>query len=78
MDGSPVVFHAWEANQPAFKNNEERCVKMTSSQGTSYLLIYEDIRYMWNVLLTTDTFGKGNVSLCMIKSLLIHFIQYIK
>ncbi|CAM4591548.1 unnamed protein product [Leuciscus chuanchicus] len=33
MDGSPVVFHAWEANQPAFKNNEERCVKMTLSQG---------------------------------------------
>ncbi|XP_067309694.1 macrophage mannose receptor 1-like [Pseudorasbora parva] len=33
MDGSPVVFQAWEANQPAFKNSEERCVKMTTSQG---------------------------------------------
>jgi len=73
MDGSPVVFHAWEANQPAFKNSEERCVKMTLSQGTSYLLIYEDISYMWNVL-TTDTFGEGNVSLCMI-TVLIHFVH---
>ncbi|NP_001410655.1 macrophage mannose receptor 1b precursor [Danio rerio] len=33
MDGSPVVFQAWEANQPAFKNSEERCAKMTISQG---------------------------------------------
>uniref|UniRef100_A0A8C1WGM9 Mannose receptor, C type 1b n=1 Tax=Cyprinus carpio TaxID=7962 RepID=A0A8C1WGM9_CYPCA len=33
MDGSPVVFQAWETNQPAFKNSEERCVKMTTSQG---------------------------------------------
>ncbi|XP_052404337.1 macrophage mannose receptor 1b isoform X2 [Carassius gibelio] len=33
MDGSPVVFEAWERNQPAFKNSEERCVKMTTSQG---------------------------------------------
>nr|AGN52245.1 mannose receptor c type 1 [Megalobrama amblycephala] len=33
LDGSPVVFQAWEANQPAFKNSEERCVKMTTSQG---------------------------------------------
>uniref|UniRef100_A0A673L868 Macrophage mannose receptor 1-like n=1 Tax=Sinocyclocheilus rhinocerous TaxID=307959 RepID=A0A673L868_9TELE len=33
MDGSPVVFQAWEANQPAFKNSEERCVKITTSQG---------------------------------------------
>ncbi|XP_052473610.1 macrophage mannose receptor 1 isoform X1 [Carassius gibelio] len=33
MDGSPVVFQAWEENQPAFKNSEERCVKMTTSQG---------------------------------------------
>ncbi|TRY97664.1 hypothetical protein DNTS_035477 [Danionella cerebrum] len=33
MDGSPVVFEAWEANQPAFTNSDERCAKMTSSQG---------------------------------------------
>uniref|UniRef100_A0A671L2P7 Macrophage mannose receptor 1-like n=1 Tax=Sinocyclocheilus anshuiensis TaxID=1608454 RepID=A0A671L2P7_9TELE len=33
IDGSPVVFQAWETNQPAFKNSEERCVKMTTSQG---------------------------------------------
>ncbi|KAI4903512.1 hypothetical protein NFI96_027557 [Prochilodus magdalenae] len=33
MDGSPVVFQAWEQNHPAFLNNEERCVKMTRSQG---------------------------------------------
>ncbi|XP_051555702.1 macrophage mannose receptor 1b [Myxocyprinus asiaticus] len=33
MDGSPVVFQAWEANQPALINSEERCVKMTGSQG---------------------------------------------
>uniref|UniRef100_A0A8C2ATD5 Mannose receptor, C type 1b n=1 Tax=Cyprinus carpio TaxID=7962 RepID=A0A8C2ATD5_CYPCA len=26
MDGSPVVYQAWEANQPAFINSEERCV----------------------------------------------------
>ncbi len=39
--GPPVVFQAWETNQPAFKNSEERCVKMTTSQGTAYLLIYE-------------------------------------
>ncbi len=45
MDGSPVVFQAWETNQPAFKNSEERCVKMTTSQGTAYLLIYEYIGY---------------------------------
>jgi len=38
-----------------------------------YLLIYEDIRYMWNVL-TTDAFGEGNVSLCMI-TVLIHFVH---
>ncbi|KAI5104059.1 macrophage mannose receptor 1 precursor [Silurus meridionalis] len=33
MDGSPVVFEAWEKNQPALLNNEERCVQTTSSQG---------------------------------------------
>ncbi|XP_030630453.1 macrophage mannose receptor 1-like [Chanos chanos] len=33
MDGSPVVFQAWEENEPAFKNNDETCVKMTRSQG---------------------------------------------
>uniref|UniRef100_A0A8C2ASV6 Mannose receptor, C type 1b n=1 Tax=Cyprinus carpio TaxID=7962 RepID=A0A8C2ASV6_CYPCA len=33
MDGSPVVYQAWEANQPAFINSEERCVKLTTSQG---------------------------------------------
>ncbi|XP_066536374.1 macrophage mannose receptor 1-like [Hoplias malabaricus] len=33
MDGSPVVFQAWEQNQPAFENEEEDCVKMTRSQG---------------------------------------------
>ncbi|XP_036453380.1 macrophage mannose receptor 1-like isoform X2 [Colossoma macropomum] len=33
MDGSPVVFQRWSENQPAFLNNEERCVKMTRSQG---------------------------------------------
>ncbi|XP_066536475.1 macrophage mannose receptor 1-like [Hoplias malabaricus] len=33
MDGSPVVFQAWEQNQPAFLNEEENCVKMTISQG---------------------------------------------
>ncbi|RXN05781.1 macrophage mannose receptor 1-like protein [Labeo rohita] len=32
IDGSPLVFQAWETNQPAFKNSEERCVKMTTSQ----------------------------------------------
>ncbi|XP_065132571.1 macrophage mannose receptor 1b [Paramisgurnus dabryanus] len=33
IDGSPVVFEAWEANQPALLNSEERCVKMTITQG---------------------------------------------
>ncbi|XP_072544232.1 macrophage mannose receptor 1-like [Salminus brasiliensis] len=33
MDGSPVVFQAWEIQQPAFLNNDEHCVKMTYSQG---------------------------------------------
>uniref|UniRef100_A0A3B4D8F7 Mannose receptor, C type 1b n=1 Tax=Pygocentrus nattereri TaxID=42514 RepID=A0A3B4D8F7_PYGNA len=33
MDGSPVVFQRWAENQPAYLNNEERCVKMTRSQG---------------------------------------------
>ncbi|XP_076828848.1 macrophage mannose receptor 1-like isoform X2 [Brachyhypopomus gauderio] len=33
MDGSPVVFQAWAANQPAFLNSEENCIKMTQSQG---------------------------------------------
>ncbi|MCI4377658.1 hypothetical protein PGIGA_G00205990 [Pangasianodon gigas] len=33
MDGSPVVFEAWEKNQPSLLNNEERCVKTTYSQG---------------------------------------------
>ncbi|XP_036451965.1 macrophage mannose receptor 1-like [Colossoma macropomum] len=33
MDGSPVLFQAWEQNQPAFLNNDEHCVKMTYSQG---------------------------------------------
>ncbi|XP_056598468.1 macrophage mannose receptor 1b isoform X2 [Triplophysa dalaica] len=33
MDGSPVVYKAWEENQPSLLNSEERCVKMTRTQG---------------------------------------------
>ncbi|XP_053349941.1 macrophage mannose receptor 1-like isoform X2 [Clarias gariepinus] len=33
MDGSPVVFEAWQKNQPAFLNDEDRCVTMTFNQG---------------------------------------------
>uniref|UniRef100_A0A4W4DQZ6 Mannose receptor, C type 1b n=1 Tax=Electrophorus electricus TaxID=8005 RepID=A0A4W4DQZ6_ELEEL len=33
MDGSPVVYQAWETNQPAFLNSEENCVRMTRLQG---------------------------------------------
>ncbi|KAK3546334.1 hypothetical protein QTP70_025673, partial [Hemibagrus guttatus] len=33
LDGSPVVFEAWQKNQPAVLNNEEHCVTMTFSQG---------------------------------------------
>lgn len=33
MDGFPVVYEAWQKNQPACLNDEERCVKMTFNQG---------------------------------------------
>ncbi|MFT7812315.1 macrophage mannose receptor 1-like [Arapaima gigas] len=33
MDGSPVVFVAWDENEPDFANNDENCVIMTSSMG---------------------------------------------
>ncbi|XP_072544235.1 macrophage mannose receptor 1-like [Salminus brasiliensis] len=33
MDGSPVIFQAWQKNQPAFLNNDEHCVKMSWYQG---------------------------------------------
>ncbi|XP_066537164.1 macrophage mannose receptor 1-like [Hoplias malabaricus] len=33
MDGSPVVFQAWEKNEPAFGNEDENCVRMSRSQG---------------------------------------------
>uniref|UniRef100_A0A8B9GYZ1 Mannose receptor, C type 1b n=1 Tax=Astyanax mexicanus TaxID=7994 RepID=A0A8B9GYZ1_ASTMX len=33
MDGSPVVFQAWQQNQPAFVSDDEHCVKMNFRQG---------------------------------------------
>uniref|UniRef100_A0A4W4DQA3 Mannose receptor, C type 1b n=1 Tax=Electrophorus electricus TaxID=8005 RepID=A0A4W4DQA3_ELEEL len=36
MDGSPVVYQAWETNQPAFLNSEENCVRMTRLQGKTH------------------------------------------
>ncbi|XP_072544233.1 macrophage mannose receptor 1-like [Salminus brasiliensis] len=33
MDGSSVVFQAWEQNEPTFLYNEEQCVAMTWPQG---------------------------------------------
>lgn len=35
LDGSPVVFTAWEANEPNFANNDENCVTMYQSMGES-------------------------------------------
>lgn len=35
VDGSPVVFTAWEANEPNFANNDENCVTMYQSMGES-------------------------------------------
>lgn len=41
MDGSPVVFTAWNQNEPNFANNDENCVTMYKSMGktTSSILI---------------------------------------
>lgn len=35
VDGSPVIFSAWEANEPNFANNDENCVTMYQSMGES-------------------------------------------
>lgn len=36
VDGSPVIFSAWEANEPNFANNDENCVTMYQSMGESF------------------------------------------
>nr|XP_055073400.1 macrophage mannose receptor 1-like [Misgurnus anguillicaudatus] len=33
MDGSPVVYTAWEKNEPNFANNNENCVAVLKSSG---------------------------------------------
>uniref|UniRef100_H3DIA4 Macrophage mannose receptor 1 n=1 Tax=Tetraodon nigroviridis TaxID=99883 RepID=H3DIA4_TETNG len=33
VDGSPVTFTAWEANEPNFANNDENCVTMYQNMG---------------------------------------------
>lgn len=35
MDGSPVTYTAWEANEPNFANNDENCVTIYKSMGES-------------------------------------------
>lgn len=38
MDGSPVVFEAWQKNQPSLLNSEEHCVSLTPLQGKTIIL----------------------------------------
>uniref|UniRef100_A0AAY4A3Z7 Macrophage mannose receptor 1 n=1 Tax=Denticeps clupeoides TaxID=299321 RepID=A0AAY4A3Z7_9TELE len=33
VDGSPVIFPSWDANEPDFKTNNENCVVMGASMG---------------------------------------------
>uniref|UniRef100_A0A673W116 Macrophage mannose receptor 1 n=1 Tax=Salmo trutta TaxID=8032 RepID=A0A673W116_SALTR len=35
LDGSPVVYTAWDQNEPNFANNDENCVTIYKSMGTS-------------------------------------------
>uniref|UniRef100_A0A4W4DQ84 Mannose receptor, C type 1b n=1 Tax=Electrophorus electricus TaxID=8005 RepID=A0A4W4DQ84_ELEEL len=50
MDGSPVVYQAWETNQPAFLNSEENCVRMTRLQGKTHRKDNETLPYVLSVL----------------------------
>lgn len=40
MDGSPVVYTAWNQNEPNFANNDENCVTIYKSMGKTLSLIY--------------------------------------
>lgn len=54
LDGSPVVFTAWEANEPNFANNDENCVTMYQSMGESDHIRQIFLSSTMNMVILTD------------------------
>ncbi|KAM5158316.1 macrophage mannose receptor 1-like [Mantella aurantiaca] len=58
MDGSPVDYVAWGANEPTFSNNDEYCVVLQKYGGTVIVLKIIDTFYMIsNQYDSTETFN---------------------